>query len=375
MDWDKLLVWYRKNGRLLPWRKFGPSDPYPIWISEIMSQQSTLKTVVPRFEHWMAKFPTIQSLSANKDEALLLKYWEGLGYYSRARNIFRTAQLIKANNFDFPRSIKEWESLPGVGPYTARAIVSISFGVRESVPLDGNVLRVGARLWGIPDPQNSSGDRVKIGKKFDGVLKLLSQTTFVGDAVQALIELGALGCRPGEKVREFCPKCPLNKNCLAFKKSDPVLWPLPKKREPVEAHPSRAFVLTLKNSKKKWLLLRKIPQNEPLGEQLEIPWELNSGHGAFSGGPLPSFFKKKGFRALHPKVISHSIMNRKFLVRVWGGEISKEIHKNPSREWVWVDFSDLEGPEILLSTLTRKILRLINPPKSVQITENYGTPL
>ena len=197
----QLLEWYRREARSLPWRE-APS-PYRTWLSEIMLQQTRVATVVPYFEAFLARWPTVEDLARAPQEDVL-GAWSGLGYYSRARNLHRAAQAV-ADRGGFPTTPKELESLPGVGRYTAGAIASIAMG--QDAPLvDGNVERVLSRLFRLEDdPRSPGGVRA---------LWLLAEKLLVrgsaGDWNQALMELGALICLPGTPE---CASCPVTSHC------------------------------------------------------------------------------------------------------------------------------------------------------------------
>ena len=208
----KLLDWYRKNCRALPWR-LHHADPYQIWISEVMSQQSTLKSVIPYFERWMNRFPTVQKVAAAR-ESSLLSLWQGLGYYSRAKNIHRSAKQLKEyidKNQQWPEKTEEWLNFPGVGRYTAKAVTSICFGASD-VPVDGNVLRVLGRFWAYKDAYNDA----QFQRVCEEALMSLSEKTIDivdrGQFSQSLMELGATVCRPQGEIH--CERCPLKSNCL-----------------------------------------------------------------------------------------------------------------------------------------------------------------
>lgn len=201
---SELTAWYRGVARDLPWRR--TRDPYAIWISETMLQQTTVAAVVPYFERWMARFPSVQSL-ANAPEAEVLSLWQGLGYYSRARNLQRGAVIIARDGW--PASAAEWRRIPGVGPYTAAAIASIALGEPVAV-VDGNVERVFARFTAC----RLTGSALKKAAQSwaDGVLDRESS----GDWNQAVMELGATVCRP---VNPGCPECPIGTKCEASRRA------------------------------------------------------------------------------------------------------------------------------------------------------------
>lgn len=203
---DLLLSWYDRNARTLPWRV--NTDPYRVWISEIMLQQTKVDTVIPYYIRFLEAFPNIASL-ANADEMVLLKLWEGLGYYSRAKNLQSTAQIItKDYNGHFPADPIILMKLPGIGPYTAGAIASISFG-KKIAAVDGNVLRVFARLFASQENISKKEGKKVVTDLVDAYLP----DTRNGDFNQALMELGALVCIPNGK--PLCLTCPLASICQA----------------------------------------------------------------------------------------------------------------------------------------------------------------
>ncbi|PLW60831.1 A/G-specific adenine glycosylase [Lactococcus lactis] len=229
MDWSKnqikefqqdLLSWYDDNKKPLPWRK--TTEPYKIWISEIMSQQTQVETVMPYYERFMKKYPTIETL-AQADDAELLKLWEGLGYYSRARNLKITAQeVVDKYNGKFPDNLADILSLKGIGPYTAAAIASISFGLAEPA-IDGNLMRVTSRVFELDCDISKSSSR----KIFDGYLRKLISKKRPGDFNQALMDLGSLVCSPKSPK---CEACPLLNYCAAAASGKQLNYPVKTKK-------------------------------------------------------------------------------------------------------------------------------------------------
>lgn len=205
---DRLLHWFTINRRPMPWRD-DPS-PYKVWVSEVMLQQTQVATVIPYFERFIRRFPDVQTL-AEADPQDVLKHWEGLGYYSRARHLQAAARLIAGDlNGCFPASATAWQTLPGIGDYTAAAIASITLG--EPVPaIDGNVLRVMSRRLGIRKTVTLPAVRETIRATLVRPLQTADPSSFN----QALMELGALVCRPKKPP---CEDCPLNADCIAFRK-------------------------------------------------------------------------------------------------------------------------------------------------------------
>ncbi len=252
---SKLLQWFEKTKRDLPWRK--TRDPYAIWVSEIMLQQTQVATVIPYYQKFLKTFPTIRSL-ARADLSKVLKVWEGLGYYSRARNLHRAAKTI-LNHFDgkIPHNLKDLLSLPGVGRYTAGAILSIAFN--QEVPiLDGNVKRVLSRLFAMTG----------VAKKTENLLWKYSASLipegYAGSFNQALMDLGATICTPKNPL---CLRCPLNKLCKAYRIRKPEHFPFknPKKRIP---HIEAVAAVILKDGH---VLLNQRPVKGFLGGLWEFP--------------------------------------------------------------------------------------------------------
>ncbi len=203
---QQLLNWFSMHQRKLPWRK--NYSPYDVWLSEVMAQQTRIEQMLPYYEKFLKQFPHVKSL-ADADEERVLKAWEGLGYYSRARNLHHTAkQIAYEKKGKFPQTKKEWQELKGVGPYISSAIASIAFN--ENVPVvDGNVLRVMSRVWG--NPSDIAENETK--KIFEEKMQTIVPDGHAREFNQALMELGALVCVPENPL---CEKCPLTESCFAF---------------------------------------------------------------------------------------------------------------------------------------------------------------
>ncbi len=254
---DALLSWYRKHARALPWRE--DRDPYRIWVSEVMLQQTRVDTVIPYYERFMEIYPTVQDL-ASADQDQLLKVWEGLGYYNRALNLQKAAQILSAQ-FDgvFPEDPDQLTTLPGIGPYTAGAIASIAFDQPAPI-LDGNLKRLYTRYFGIDSPIQETGTVKELWE----VSRALVSSPDPGDFNQALMELGALVCTPQNP---DCDRCPISMDCIASLKGLQDQLPVKKPKAAPPHHQVTAAVI----SKDQQVLIAKRPQEGLLGGLWEFP--------------------------------------------------------------------------------------------------------
>ncbi len=253
-----LLSWYDEHARTLPWRE--EPAPYRVWVSEIMLQQTRVEAVRPYFERFVRAFPDVKTLASCPEDELL-KLWEGLGYYNRARNLKRTAQII-VEEYDgqFPADYEALLALPGIGSYTAGAIASIAFGI--PVPaVDGNVLRVLSRLTA------SCDDILKqsVKRAFERQIQEIIPADRAGDFTQALIEIGALVCVPNGKAK--CDSCPLASLCRA--RALGMVDELPKKKQPKERRIEERTVLVLREGSRVAICRR--PQKGLLAGLYELP--------------------------------------------------------------------------------------------------------
>lgn len=253
----RLMAWYAAHHRPLPWRE--TDDPYRIWVSEVMLQQTQVRTVLPYYQRFLTLFPTVEDL-ARADAGRVLKAWEGLGYYARARNLHKAAQIVStAYGGRLPGDWEEMKKLPGVGDYIAAAVLSIAFG-RAYAVVDGNVKRVLSRLFLMEDPVNSGGSY----KAFKTVA-----TGFMGEANsgvfnQAIMELGALVCKPSNPV---CVRCCLRRYCRAHEMDAVSEYPKRIARKPVPTYHIAAGVVRKDG---KVLITRRKPEGL-LGGLWEFP--------------------------------------------------------------------------------------------------------
>ena len=254
---QRLLIWYEKYSRSLPWR--GDPDPYAVWVSEIMLQQTRVETVVPYFQRWIELFPTIKAL-ADAPEQEVLKAWEGLGYYSRARNLQSAAKQVSQEfNGQLPVDAQALALLPGIGRYTAGAIASIAFGLDEPA-LDGNIRRVLARLFDLRLPARSpEGER----QLWDLARQNLPAGR-AGDYNQALMDLGATICTPRTP---HCPECPLEALCQARALDLQEERPIMIQRKPIPHYLVTAAII----NRAETILIAHRPAKGLLGGMWEFP--------------------------------------------------------------------------------------------------------
>jgi A/G-specific adenine glycosylase len=265
---SKLLVWYHANKRRLPWRGHASRSAYAVWVSEIMLQQTRVETVIPYFEKWMRLFPDVRSL-AGASEHEVLNAWEGLGYYSRARNLHKAAKMVVDQyHGEIPRDLDELRKLPGVGRYTLGAIASIAFGMDVSA-LDGNIKRVYSRIFDIKEPVDSSAGE----KLLWGLADKHLPKGHAGDYNQALMDLGATICVPRNP---RCLICPVMKLCQARQNGTQDQRPVIKPKKDVPHYTNVAGVII----QKKKVLLAQRPSEGLLGGMWEFP------NARVSGDPL-----------------------------------------------------------------------------------------
>jgi A/G-specific adenine glycosylase len=298
----RLARWYRRHARALPWR--ATRDPYAIWLSEVMAQQTTLEVVVPRWTRFRRRFPTVAAL-ARAPEREVLAEWSGLGYYTRARNLHRAARAVAAAGA-FPRTLQGWRALPGVGAYTAAAVASISFGVAEPV-VDGNVVRVLCRLHGLRLDPRAAATLAKVR----ALARPLVPARNPGDHNQAVMELGALVCTPRAP---RCGACPLRSSCRAAASGMPEAFPRAAARRPTTAH---HFVAGLVRRDRNILL---VEDREMVAGHL-VPPMVRVRAGERPANVLRRWWKRFAGRdvsALEPvATLRHSVLERRYLISLF----------------------------------------------------------
>ena len=281
-----LLAWYDANARVLPWRTppgAGPSDPYRVWLSEVMLQQTTVAAVAPRYAAWVARWPDFTSLAADADHDVMAA-WAGLGYYARARNLLATARRIAADGV--PQDEAGWRTLPGIGDYTAAAVTAIALAQR-AVAVDANVERVVARLFAIDMP-------LPAGKRaIQAAADTIVPDDRAGDFTQGMMDLGATLCT----VRTpRCLLCPLRRDCAGFASGTPEAYPVkpPKKTRPLRY----GTIFWLEQNDRVWLVRR--PDKGLLGGMRALPtgpWQDTAP--GLADAPSPGTWK------LLPRTVDH----------------------------------------------------------------------
>jgi A/G-specific adenine glycosylase len=346
---SKLLAWYYANKRILPWR--GHPSAYAVWVSEIMLQQTRVETVIPYFEKWMHLFPNVHAL-AQASEHAVLNAWEGLGYYSRARNLHKAAKIVsEQHNGEIPRDLDELRKLPGIGRYTLGAIASIAFGM-DIAALDGNIKRVYARIFDITEPVDSPvGEKILWGLADEHLPKGRA-----GDYNQALMDLGATICVPKNP---RCLICPLMKLCKAREHGTQNQRPvrMPKKDVPHYVHTAGVII------KRGKVLLAQRPSSGLLASMWEFP------NGRVVGDPaeglsnaLKSGYKlrlsvKRGQNIPKQEVlgiVQHGYTHFKVTVHVFRCEL---VSMPKGTNLKWISLKDLD--EYPMGKIDRQIARMI----------------
>jgi A/G-specific adenine glycosylase len=318
----KILYWYDNNKRSLPWRKKCSSKQkeYFTFVSEFMLQQTQVTTVIPYFNNFIKNIPNFESL-AKVNETKLLKYWQGLGYYSRAKNLKKSARLIIGqHNGRLPNSYDKLIKLPGVGDYTASAISAIAFN-QQIIPLDGNIERLLKRILNLKTEKEIKKENLHKEKKVFG------QTSRSNDYIQALMEIGALLCKPKNP---NCEKCPITKYCLSFKRQD---FEIKKKNKKII---DKFYLATLYKNNNQLLLIK----NEKF-----------------------NFLKNLLIFPMKEITLSDSLLrsNKKLSVKMSNMNMNISIDflntKNKTKEGLWIEKSKLEN--YIIPTFTKKIFQSV----------------
>ncbi len=337
---DDLLRWFDAERRDLPWRR--SRDPYRIWLSEVMLQQTRVETARPYFERFVERFPTVDALAAAEIEPVL-GLWSGLGYYRRARQLHAAAREIVAGGGGFPSTTEELLKLPGIGPYTAAAVASIAFG--QVVPvLDGNVERVMSRHLALElDPKKSAGRR-----RLTAAAATLLDPTRPGDSNQALMELGATICKPRAP---RCDECPLTPGCRALATGAPESYPfMAARRKQVR----QRHVCVVASNGTRILLFRRPDDSELLAGIWEIPW-VPAESSSRPELRLEETYGGSWSLGRHLGRVRHSITYRALEIDVVLGEVDAAGSLGEGREAGWFTLDEIAG--LPSSSLVGKILR------------------
>ncbi len=340
-----LLAWYQENARTLPWRRppgsARKSDPYAIWLSEVMLQQTTVAAVIPYFVDFIETWPTVAALAAAELDAVLTK-WAGLGYYARARNLHKCAQVVAQNHRGrFPETEADLLDLPGIGPYTAAAIAAIAFD-SPATPADGNVERVMARLYGITTPLPAA--KVELKSLAQDLTARLPAGGSPGDYAQAVMDLGATICSPRSP---NCPLCPWGDVCIAEKSSQADRLP---RRSPKKARPTRrgyAYWITQPNGA---VLLRRRPEKGLLGGMMEVPTsDWNTGEMVPPKGQAPM---TAAWRQL-PGRVRHTFTHFHLELTVLAAHTEKSAEIKVTDKWIHPDGFGAQA----LPSVMQKVIR------------------
>ena len=303
---ERLLSWYRINRREMPWRDH--PDPYAVWVSEIMLQQTRVDTVRGYFVRFLEAFPTVRTLAEAPEQAVLKK-WEGLGYYSRARNLRRAAQILMEQGGAWPRSAEAWATLPGVGPYTAAAIASICFGACEPV-VDGNVIRVFARYLGWEDDFRTRLSREKLAA---WLRPHVMRSPAPGEFNQAMMDLGATVCTPRIPT---CAVCPLRRSCQARREGRQTAYPVKPKSQAIPVRHSIAA--RVRDARGRVLFTQRVDEG-----LLKGLWELpsvevtNSATGRDAQRALRRLTGLRAARVRCVGTIRHAFSHFRLVMRVY----------------------------------------------------------
>jgi len=347
-----LLAWYDRHRRVLPWRlevwrarRGERSDPYQVWLSEIMLQQTTVKTVAPYYARFLARWPTVTALAATKLDDVL-RAWAGLGYYARARNLHSCARAVMERHGGiFPNSIEALRALPGIGDYTAAAVAAIAFDAL-AVPVDGNVERVVSRLFAIEDELPAAKPTIK------RLAASLLPEQRAGDFAQALMDLGATICSPK---RPACALCPWSESCGARARGDQESFPRKARKCEGRLRRGAGFVALRADGR---VLLRQRPEKGLLGAMTEVPGsEWSHDFDAVRAlASAPRLRAKVQWWRL-PGVVRHVFTHFPLELAVFVAQVPRATPAPKGPQWMgarWVMLTDLPGEA--LPTVMRKVL-------------------
>lgn len=339
---QELIDWYKAHKRSLPWRE--TNDPYYIWLSEIILQQTRVEQGKPYYFKFLESFPTIEALASAKEEEVL-RLWQGLGYYSRARNLHFTAKFIQNElQGEFPKTYKELVKLKGVGPYTAAAIASFAFGEAKAV-VDGNVYRVLSRVFNISEAINSP----KGIREFQNLADELIDPTYPGLYNQGIMELGALVCKP---VTPLCNQCPIRLHCQANKNKNIEQRPVKLKKVKVR---SRFFQYLVFRFEEKWLLGQRGGGDIWQG-MYDFPMiETNNENGEED---VLTFLKSKKLKTISLKLVEnkkHILTHQVIKANFWEIELSQLFQHENARFFSKVEIELLPKPKLIVNYIQKNL--------------------
>src|SRR5215470_3428986 len=340
-DPSALLAWYDRHRRKLPWRAASGElvDPYRVWLSEIMLQQTTVKAVAPYFARFTARWPNVRAL-ASAPLADVLRLWAGLGYYARARNLHACARaVVERHGGCFPATEAELSALPGIGRYTAAAIAAIAFDA-QAAAIDGNAERVVARLFAVVEELPAAKGEIR------RLAERLVPPERAGDFAQALMDLGATICTPKTPA---CALCPWTATCAARRRGDPETFPVKAPKKQGRLRRGAAFVVLRSDG---FVLVRSRPPTGLLGGMTEVPttqWTHDFDGGA-ELGPRLGCMRPKWRRV--GGVVTHTFTHFPLELVVYVAEVSAHAAAPPGARWV--HHADLRGEA--LPNVMRKVL-------------------
>lgn len=317
---SRLEEWFEREQRDLPWRR--GYDPWHVWVAEVMLQQTRMDVVVPYFRRFVARFPDLASLAASSEEDAVAA-WSGLGYYSRARMLHRGARFLAARGGAIPSEPEHLREIPGVGRYTAGAIASIGFERRAAI-VDGNVARVAARLEAM---EGEKGSSVLLARQWAWGEGMVAAAASPRRLNQALMELGALVCRPRAP---RCAICPVARSCAARRSGNPEAWPRPR---PTAGQVTLSIPLYVVFDSERRILLER----ETVGTLMRGMFHLPQGGGELRGDGSARFRPLERIGSFR-----HSITHRRIEFQVWISEHAERVAEDPC-EHVWADASTLDA--------------------------------
>jgi A/G-specific adenine glycosylase len=342
-----LLDWYARHRRPLPWRD--AADPYAVWVSEVMLQQTRVDTVLPYYQRWMAALPTVADLAAAELEDVL-RLWQGLGYYARARHLHRAAREVMARHGGrLPDNAAALEALPGLGPYAAGAVASIAFG--EAVPaVDGNVTRVISRLAALDGEPGTSVTRAAVS----AVAERLVPGVAPGDVNQALMELGATVCTP---TAPACPLCPMTGWCTAF--AEGRQQALPRRRPRRRPRPEHWYAFVVSSRDGDAVLVARRPAAGLLGGLWEFPMLVADK----AVDPMALAHQSFGLTLAEARclpAVAHVFTHIRLVATPVAAVLIGEVVGLPGYDaWRWATAADLAG--LPTSALMTKLARVAGP--------------